>query len=147
MCRKGTFWPRSHGRVCLHASCQARLGRLSSDHSTHKGHRPGPATPSVRSLVGMVDVVDFNVFETANAGFAQAMYEEFLRDPSAVGPEWRRLFESGVVGERPEVNGAGGPRPATTEPRPAVAAAMPAAPAPGPAAAALPPGASAIKGP
>jgi multifunctional 2-oxoglutarate metabolism enzyme len=48
--------------------------------------------------------VDPNVFETANAGFAQAMYEEFLRDPAAVGPEWRRLFESGVVGER---NGAG----------------------------------------
>ncbi|MBA3260543.1 MAG: hypothetical protein H0T68_13890, partial [Gemmatimonadales bacterium] len=58
--------------------------------------------------VGMVGVVDPNVFETANAGFAQAMYEEFLRDPGAVGPEWRRLFESGVVGERPEaVNGAG----------------------------------------
>jgi multifunctional 2-oxoglutarate metabolism enzyme len=49
--------------------------------------------------------VDPNVFETANAGFAQAMYEEFLRDPAAVGPEWRRLFESGVVGER---NGAEG---------------------------------------
>src|SRR4051812_49882509 len=44
--------------------------------------------------------VDPNVFETANAGFAQAMYEEFLRDPTAVDPEWRRLFESGVVGER-----------------------------------------------
>jgi 2-oxoglutarate decarboxylase len=44
--------------------------------------------------------VDPNVFETANAGFAQAMYEEFLRDPAAVGPEWRRLFESGVVGQR-----------------------------------------------
>ena len=43
--------------------------------------------------------MDPNVFETANAGFAQAMYEEFLRDPAAVGPEWRRLFESGVVGE------------------------------------------------
>ena len=41
--------------------------------------------------------MDPNVFETANAGFAQAMYEEFLRDPAAVGPEWRRLFESGVV--------------------------------------------------
>ncbi|HEY0350942.1 MAG TPA: multifunctional oxoglutarate decarboxylase/oxoglutarate dehydrogenase thiamine pyrophosphate-binding subunit/dihydrolipoyllysine-residue succinyltransferase subunit, partial [Gemmatimonadales bacterium] len=40
------------------------------------------------------------MFETANAGFAQAMYEEFLRDPTAVDPEWRRLFESGVVGER-----------------------------------------------
>ena len=44
--------------------------------------------------------MDPNVFETANAGFAQAMYEEFLRDPAAVGPEWRKVFESGVVGER-----------------------------------------------
>ena len=70
----------------------------------------------------MVDVVDFNVFETANAGFAQAMYEEFLRDPAAVGPEWRRLFESGVVGERPDGNGSAAPRP-QTEPRAAVAAA------------------------
>jgi 2-oxoglutarate decarboxylase len=52
-----------------------------------------------------VDLVDPNVFETANAGFAQAMYEEFLRNPTAVAPEWRRLFESGVVGEFP--NGAG----------------------------------------
>ena len=43
--------------------------------------------------------MDPNVFETANAGFAQAMYEEYLRDPTAVGPEWRRLFESGVVGD------------------------------------------------
>ena len=43
--------------------------------------------------------MDPNVFETANAGFAQAMYEEFLRDPASVGPEWRRLFESGVVGD------------------------------------------------
>src|SRR5688500_5911689 len=54
-----------------------------------------------------VNFVDPNVFETANAGFAQAMYEEFLRDPAAVGPEWRRLFESGVVGEGPSGNGAG----------------------------------------
>ena len=45
--------------------------------------------------------MDINVFETANAGFAQAMYEEFLRDPGAVGAEWRQLFESGVVGEKP----------------------------------------------
>ena len=53
--------------------------------------------------------MDPNVFETANAGFAQAMYEEFLRDPAAVGPEWRRLFESGVVGERPAAsNGTSG---------------------------------------
>jgi 2-oxoglutarate decarboxylase len=53
-----------------------------------------------RILSVEIRLVDPNVFETANAGFAQAMYEEFLRDPAAVGPEWRRLFESGVVGER-----------------------------------------------
>src|ERR687897_3838714 len=57
-------------------------------------------------------LVDPNVFETANAGFAQAMYEEFLRDPAAVGPEWRRLFESGVVGER---NGAEAGKPGSGE--------------------------------
>jgi 2-oxoglutarate dehydrogenase E1 component len=49
--------------------------------------------------------VEPNVFETANAGFAQAMYEEFLRDPGAVSEEWRRLFESGVAGAVPEANG------------------------------------------
>jgi len=38
---------------------------------------------------------DPNVFETANAGFAQVMYEEFLRDPASVDAEWRLLFESG----------------------------------------------------
>ena len=70
-----------------------------------------------------VRLVDPNVFETANAGFAQAMYEEFLRDPTAVGPEWRRLFESGIVGERPSANGGTGrdggrARPPQPPPRP-----------------------------
>jgi 2-oxoglutarate dehydrogenase complex dehydrogenase (E1) component-like enzyme len=51
--------------------------------------------------------VDPNVFQTANAGFAQAMYEEYLREPGAVAPEWRRLFESGVVGEGNGVPEAG----------------------------------------
>jgi 2-oxoglutarate decarboxylase len=46
--------------------------------------------------------VDPNVFETANAGFAQALYEDYLRDPNAVPEEWRRLFESGRVGEKPD---------------------------------------------
>ncbi|MGH7584632.1 MAG: 2-oxo acid dehydrogenase subunit E2, partial [Gemmatimonadales bacterium] len=49
--------------------------------------------------------MDPNPFETANAGFAQALYEDFLRDPASVAPEWRRLFESGVVGEVPAGNG------------------------------------------
>ncbi len=46
---------------------------------------------------------DPNVFETANAGFAQAVYEDYLKNPETVSSEWRRLFESGVVGERPPV--------------------------------------------
>ena len=75
----------------------------------------------------MVNVVDPNVFETANAGFAQVMYEEFLRDPAAVGPEWRRLFESGIVGERPDGNGAAAPRPAVAAALAAAAAASAAA--------------------
>ena len=59
--------------------------------------------------------MDPNVFETANAGFAQVMYEEFLRDPASVDAEWRQLFESGVVGEAPALNGTG-PGGAGTEP-------------------------------
>lgn len=51
--------------------------------------------------------IDPNVFETANAGFAQAVYEEYLRDPNAVSPEWQRLFQSGRVGEKPPVSGNG----------------------------------------
>ncbi len=51
--------------------------------------------------------IDPNVFETANAGFAQALYEEYLRDPGSVAPEWQQLFESGRVGEIPATNGRG----------------------------------------
>jgi multifunctional 2-oxoglutarate metabolism enzyme len=88
--------------------------------------------------------VDPNVFETANAGFAQAMYEEFLRDPAAVGPEWRHLFESGIVGEVPRYagNGAGSGHSSVTEP-PSGQAAAPAATPP----AAAPANAVALKGP
>jgi 2-oxoglutarate dehydrogenase E1 component len=55
--------------------------------------------------------VDPNVFETANAGFAQALYEDYLKNPDSVPAEWRRLFESGRVGEKPSAaasNGASG---------------------------------------
>ncbi len=91
--------------------------------------------------------MDPNVFETANAGFAQALYEDYLRDPDAVAPEWRRLFESGRVGERPPAtNGAGaaasnGGTSAVPAPAAAAAAAPAAAPSGAPANAAL------IKGP
>ena len=90
---------------------------------------------------------DPNVFETANAGFAQALYEDYLRDPNSVAPDWRRLFESGRVGERPASgngasaaaarNGGGPARPAAAAPPAAPATAVPhgsAAPIKGPAA-------------
>ncbi len=60
--------------------------------------------------------MDPNPFETANAGFAQALYEDFLRDPASVGPEWRRLFESGVVGEPPVALGNGREAPVAPAP-------------------------------
>jgi 2-oxoglutarate dehydrogenase E1 component len=50
-----------------------------------------------------VKTTDVNPFETANAGFAQALYEDYLRDPASVSPEWRALFDAGVVGEKPPV--------------------------------------------
>ncbi len=99
-----------------------------------------PTAPFARTTAGMVDVVDPNVFETANAGFAQAMYEEFLKDPATVGPDWRRLFESGVVGERPPAV-TNGSRAAEK----AEGTSIPADPAA--AATRLPAGASPIRGP
>ncbi len=42
-----------------------------------------------------------NIFETVNSGFAQAVYEDYLRDPNSVSPEWRALFENGLKGEVP----------------------------------------------
>ncbi len=85
----------------------------------------------------MASNIDVNVFETANAGFAQALYEEFLRDPDSVSPEWRRLFESGVVGERPPAGGNGS-APGLAAPPPAARPAE---------AGAAPAGATEIKGP
>ena len=79
--------------------------------------------------------MDPNVFETANAGFAQVMYEEFLRDPASVDAEWRQLFESGVVGEAPAASngarrrrGTGSGRARAARPAPATAAPAPSAP-------------------
>ncbi len=42
-----------------------------------------------------------NIFETVNSGFAQALYEDYLRDPQSVPPEWRELFENGLQGDAP----------------------------------------------
>jgi 2-oxoglutarate dehydrogenase E1 component len=46
-----------------------------------------------------------DVYRTMNAGFVQAMYEQYLRDPASVDPEWRELFENGGRGLEP-VSGA-----------------------------------------
>ncbi len=42
-----------------------------------------------------------NIFETVNSAFAQALYEDYLRDPASVPEEWRRLFDNGMKGEEP----------------------------------------------
>lgn len=68
--------------------------------------------------------VDPNVFETANAGFAQAIYEEYLKNPAGVAPEWRVLFENGRVGEKPPV-AANGDKPASAAAAPAGQSAAP----------------------
>jgi len=36
-----------------------------------------------------------------NAGYAQALYEQYLRDPDSVDPDWRALFENGAQGLAP----------------------------------------------
>jgi 2-oxoglutarate dehydrogenase E1 component len=41
------------------------------------------------------------IFNTMNAGYAQALYEQYLRDPDSVDPEWRALFENGAQGLAP----------------------------------------------
>ena len=71
-------------------------------------------------------------FDSQNAGYAQALYEEFARNPEAVPEEWRRFFSLGpatareaglMVPESLAANGGGavadaaayGPRPVQTE--------------------------------
>ena len=49
-----------------------------------------------------------NIFETVNSGFAQALYEDYLRDPGSVPPDWRALFGNGVQGVRANGRAEGG---------------------------------------
>src|SRR5262245_58669082 len=42
-----------------------------------------------------------DLYRTMNAGFVQAMYEQYLRDPSSVDAEWKDLFENGGRGLEP----------------------------------------------
>ena len=69
-----------------------------------------------------------------NAGYAQAIYEQYLRDPGSVDEAWRRLFEDGARGLPPlsaaEIVTASAdvpPFPATGASEPALAARAPAA--------------------
>src|SRR5438034_1031141 len=43
------------------------------------------------------------VFGTYDAAFVQAMYEDYVRDPSSVGQEWRELFDNGRLAELPVI--------------------------------------------
>lgn len=70
-----------------------------------------------------------------NAGYAQALYEQYLRDPDSVDPEWRALFENGAQGLAPLteleiVTAAAGVPGAAAEVEPAVPARAPRPPAP-----------------
>ncbi len=92
------------------------------------------------------------MFETANAGFAQIMYEEYLRDPAAVSEEWRRYFENGNAGLGQEQGNGHHPsvQPATAASAQPPVAEPPSHRAAGPSPAAppaAPPGAVPITGP
>jgi 2-oxoglutarate dehydrogenase E1 component len=90
------------------------------------------------------------LFDSQNAAYAQAMFEEYARNPDAVPPEWQKLFGDG--GSRALAEGliapeqldghraarATAPRVTATPPPPPPAPAPP-PPAPAPASAAPPP--------
>ncbi|MDX1495005.1 MAG: 2-oxoglutarate dehydrogenase E1 component, partial [Longimicrobiales bacterium] len=39
---------------------------------------------------------DDTLFDSQNIAYAQAMFEEYARNPDSVSPEWRRLFDNGA---------------------------------------------------
>src|SRR6266540_639211 len=70
------------------------------------------------------------------------MYEDYLRDPSSVGQEWRDLFDNGKLAELPIIQGAGSRElGAVTAPAPQAPSPAPRSPLP------APPGATPITGP
>jgi 2-oxoglutarate dehydrogenase E1 component len=42
-------------------------------------------------------VKDDTLFDSQNAAYAQAMFEDFARNPESVSVEWRKLFENGAA--------------------------------------------------
>jgi 2-oxoglutarate dehydrogenase E1 component len=49
----------------------------------------------------MPDSTTLDLYRTMNAGYAQAVYEQYLLDPASVDAEWRQLFENGGTGFAP----------------------------------------------
>ena len=45
--------------------------------------------------MGIRTVTDDTLFDSQNAAYAQAMFEEYARNPESVSVEWRRLFDNG----------------------------------------------------
>ena len=89
-------------------------------------------------------MTDDTLFDSQNAAYAQAMFEEYARNPESVPAEWRKLFENGAnlaVAEGLLVpDQLTDSRPAHLEAAaPAPAAPTPAAPAPPPPAPPAPP--------
>src|SRR5437016_505448 len=78
------------------------------------------------------------VFGTYDAAFVQAMYEDYLRDPSSVGQEWRELFDNGKLTELTIIRGTGSQELGVGAATPAVQ--PPPQPTPAPAPATPPPG-------
>ena len=86
------------------------------------------------------------VFGTHNAAFVQVMYEQYLRDPTSVGQEWRDLFDNGKLAELPVIpvpREAGNAQPETVTPSPPKPAQSPTSSVPR----VPPPGAVPITGP
>src|SRR5438045_4191413 len=79
------------------------------------------------------------------------MYEEYLRDPSSVDPQWRELFDNGRLSELPVIRGAGSQEPGVGTTPALVQPATPAPPAQAPGsklpAPTTPPGATPLTGP
>ena len=89
------------------------------------------------------------VFGTNNAAFVQVMYEQYLRDPSSVGEEWRTLFDNGHLGELPIIptDRAEVLREAGDVPQPGTSATTPDSRLPTPGATPLPTGETPLTGP
>src|SRR5216684_758378 len=64
----------------------------------------GVGTPgNMPRLLVKLEPVSELVFGTHNAAFVQVMYEQYLRDPSSVDEEWRKLFDNGRLADLPVI--------------------------------------------